>query len=262
MDALTPGPPTLRPAVGVNTDLLGSRSPCLRTSSLPIIPSPTTCRRPDAFLGFLRRAYRTTLPWPPVSRPVRHLGFASHSQARHDGRPNRVHFCYGLIVHLRLLSTPPRGDAVTFGYKVPEHPHRDSHPAVSMPLQAHECGGSPPLCISAALNGRGDGVAVHRNPSLGRATSPRADANYAKSLILHEVGAVPRRSRPRKDKQFHEQRSIAPGAAAAPARCRIFLSGEAGSQRPGPLRSVARRVRKSPPVPVIINVRGTPSLRI
>ena len=59
------------------------------------------------------------------------------SQARHNGRPNRVHLRYGLIVHLQLLSTPPRGDAVTFGYRVPEHSGKDLHPAGSMQLQAH-----------------------------------------------------------------------------------------------------------------------------
>ena len=34
---------------------------------------------------------------------------------------------YGLIVHLRLLPTPPRGDAVTIGYGVPEHAGKDFH---------------------------------------------------------------------------------------------------------------------------------------
>src|SRR6516165_2804487 len=68
---------------------------------------------------------------------VRHLGFAFGERARHDGRPNRVHLRYGLIVHLRLLSTPPHGDAVTFGYRAPDCPGRDFHPADSMQLQAH-----------------------------------------------------------------------------------------------------------------------------
>jgi hypothetical protein len=45
--------------------------------------------------------------------------------------------CFGLIVHLQLLSTPPRGDAVTFGYGMPEHPDKDLHLADSMHLQAH-----------------------------------------------------------------------------------------------------------------------------
>jgi hypothetical protein len=65
------------------------------------------------------------------------LDFAFWLQARHNGRPNRVHWYYGLIVHLRLLSTPPRGDAVTIGYGMPEHPGKDSHPADLMHLQAH-----------------------------------------------------------------------------------------------------------------------------
>ena len=77
-----------------------------------------------------------TLPCRPFGT-VRHLGFAIWQQARHDTRPNRVHFRYGLIVHLQLLSTPPRGDAVTFGYEMPEHPDKDFHPADSMHLQAH-----------------------------------------------------------------------------------------------------------------------------
>ena len=81
------------------------------------------------------------LTGPPCGgRPfgaVRQLGFAFPQQARHDGRPNRVHLRCGLIVHLRLLSTPPRGDAVTVGYGVPEHSGRDFHPADSMQLQAH-----------------------------------------------------------------------------------------------------------------------------
>ena len=65
------------------------------------------------------------------------MGFAFAEQARHNSRPNRVHLRYGLIVHLRLLSTPPRGDAVTFGYEVPEHFDEDLHLADSMQLQAH-----------------------------------------------------------------------------------------------------------------------------
>ena len=70
-------------------------------------------------------------------RVVRHLGFTFDEQARHDGRPNRVHLRSGLIVHLRLLSTPPRGDAVTISYGAPEYPGKDFHPADSMQLQAH-----------------------------------------------------------------------------------------------------------------------------
>ena len=73
---------------------------------------------------------------------VRHLGFAIGVQARHDGGPNRVYWYYGLIVHLRLLPTPPRGYAVTIGYGMPEHPGKYFHLADSMPLQAHTPAGS------------------------------------------------------------------------------------------------------------------------
>ena len=58
-------------------------------------------------------------PWSSASG----LGFAFCQQARHVIRPNRVHFdeqnarlCFGLVIHLQLLSTWPRGHAVTFGY--------------------------------------------------------------------------------------------------------------------------------------------------
>ena len=49
----------------------------------------------------------------------------------------------GLVVHLQLLSTPPRGDAVTFGYG-PESvcPGGTSHPPDSMNSQTH-CHGHP-----------------------------------------------------------------------------------------------------------------------
>ena len=85
---------------------------------------------------FLSRTYRTTSCGRPLGA-VRQLGFAFSQQARHDGWPNRVYLRYGLIVHLRLLSTPPRGDAVTIGYGMPEHPGKDSHLADSMHSQAH-----------------------------------------------------------------------------------------------------------------------------
>ena len=45
------------------------------------------------------------------------LDFTLNPQARRYARPNRVRLSYGLHVRLRLLSTPPRGDAVTFGYR-------------------------------------------------------------------------------------------------------------------------------------------------
>ena len=84
--------------------------------SLPIILSPSTPRRPDTFLGFAMPGLPYHVAAVAPSRVHAYLGFASATQARHDGWPNRVYLRYGLIVHLRLLPTPPHGDAVTSGY--------------------------------------------------------------------------------------------------------------------------------------------------
>lgn len=46
----------------------------------------------------------------------RGLGFAIRSQARRAILPNRVRFRFGPILHFQLLSTWPRGHAVTFSY--------------------------------------------------------------------------------------------------------------------------------------------------
>ncbi len=44
-------------------------------------------------------------------------GLRHWQQARQTTRPNRVHFRCGLAVRLPMLPTPPRGDAVSFGYR-------------------------------------------------------------------------------------------------------------------------------------------------
>ena len=137
MGALTPG----RPALRLTHEHRLDRRPglpvlCHQTFRSFRLQPPTVA--PTCFWGFLRRAYRTTGFVVALFRgPLRHLGFAIEEQARHDSRPNRVDLRYGLIVHLRLLSTPPRGDAVTVSYEVPEHSGKDLHPADSMHLQAH-----------------------------------------------------------------------------------------------------------------------------
>jgi hypothetical protein len=62
---------------------------------------------------------------PGTPTPVgseRQLGFAFSQQARRGHRPNRVWLPYGPVVRLRLLPTPSRDDAVTFGYKVQTEP--------------------------------------------------------------------------------------------------------------------------------------------
>jgi hypothetical protein len=65
----------------------------------------------------------------------RHQGFASHSQARQDSRPNRVRKRYGRGVHLGLLSTSPHEDAVTFGFRAPDQPWQGLPPCGFVSLQ-------------------------------------------------------------------------------------------------------------------------------
>ncbi len=64
------------------------------------------------------------------------LDFTLNPQARRYARPNRVRPSYGLHVRLRLLPTPPHGDAVTFGYQERASPEGLS-PLQSRLLQAH-----------------------------------------------------------------------------------------------------------------------------
>ena len=132
MGALTPGRPALRLTREHEHRLW--RHPGLPTFCHRVVRSfrlqpPTAV--PTCFWVFLGRAYRTTLPWSPLR------GHASFG-LRHDGRPNRFHLRYGLIVHLRLFPTPPRGNAVSVGFGVPKHPGKGFHPADSMQLQVHQ----------------------------------------------------------------------------------------------------------------------------
>ena len=48
----------------------------------------------------------------------RGLGFAFRVQARRNHQAESSSLFYRPLVHLRLLSTSPRGDAVTFSYKL------------------------------------------------------------------------------------------------------------------------------------------------
>ena len=100
--------------------LLMGQVSLLHVPALPTIPTPTTLTAPASLYG--RRSSPITLPFSsPGFPPAQHcwlagLGFAISLQARHRFRPNRVHLRFGLVVHLQLLSTWPRGHAVTFSY--------------------------------------------------------------------------------------------------------------------------------------------------
>lgn len=104
---------------------------------LPSIPSPTTPCRPDALSGVFRPSGLPSDAPCGHAEPSRvmRLGFR-HSLA---GSPRQqaesslrwltcVNLYYGLDVRLRLLPTPPFGDAVTIDYEVPDAPRRGLSP--------------------------------------------------------------------------------------------------------------------------------------
>jgi len=64
-------------------------------------------------------------------------GFAfSQPARRHYPAESSSLYC-APPVRLQLLPTPPRGDAVTFGYRALAYPDTDSHRAVCAPSRAH-----------------------------------------------------------------------------------------------------------------------------
>src|SRR5207249_3562451 len=100
----------------------------------------------------LSQGLRSTSPGPPFrphprdpsdGRFVSRLSAIGHSRLRlYPAGSPRVHAetgscSYGLAVRLQLLSTPPLGDAVTFGYKVTTHSDRDFHPADKASSRTH-----------------------------------------------------------------------------------------------------------------------------
>jgi hypothetical protein len=75
------------------------------------VPSPTTVRAPQHRFNTLPLS---SLGLPPVRRV-----WASPLASRLAGTLGRIAFVtYGPSVHLRLLSTPSRDDAVTFSYRL------------------------------------------------------------------------------------------------------------------------------------------------
>jgi hypothetical protein len=101
----------------------GRASP-LTASHLPNVPPPTTgCARSPLS--------------PPHQRDRLLPGFAMNELARRTHPAESSSSSYGPPVRLRLLPTPPRGDAVTFDFGAVTHPGADFHRAVTMPLRAH-----------------------------------------------------------------------------------------------------------------------------
>jgi hypothetical protein len=139
MSALTPVP---------GLELAGAAQvSLLHVSDLQSLPSPTTS--PPPLIAF------TPNPSAPGAFSLfASPGFAFRSQARQSARPYRVRFSYGRLLHLPLLPTPPRGDAVTFSYRpewaclkgtstLPARHARSRTTAGFQPAHDHEAGGTP-----------------------------------------------------------------------------------------------------------------------
>ena len=132
MDALTPVRPVLRLLIRQNerrpfngqVSLVHTARPSMHSVTKhltrPIIAFPLPAQRDGLPRSCGFRATRSRLrgfDQPGVSlrsRSELHFGSASSSLRAAESCSQT---CYGLHVRLGLLSTPPRGDAVTFGYR-------------------------------------------------------------------------------------------------------------------------------------------------
>ena len=109
--------------------------------------TPARVRFPCRHPRLLRTAFPTSRPQthhdalPSFASPcstgpvVSRLRHKSAGSPRHTAETGSL--AYGLSVRLRLLPTPPRGDAVTFGFGVMASPGADFHRADCAPSRAH-----------------------------------------------------------------------------------------------------------------------------
>ena len=174
MNALTPAHRSVPEVVSASSCL--SRCPILHRSldccvwlprpQFPRVVTDVMSRYPC----FLCCTFRPFCLQPPLAVPMLRLGFAASgvpSNASHHAESDRVvrpcvigfrhslagsprqqaesslrrltevNLYCGLDVRLRLLPTPPHGDAVTIGYEGPDVPGEDFHLANATTLQAH-----------------------------------------------------------------------------------------------------------------------------
>ena len=121
---------------------LGLQVSPLISPHLPGIPPPTTLCAPVS-LYTPSPAYRTYFG----------LRLGRRGSSPHTAESSSS--SCGLPVRLQLLSTPPHGDAVTFGYRALAYPDTDFHCANVAPSRAHSSreGGDPAATqVSAAVN--------------------------------------------------------------------------------------------------------------
>ncbi len=97
--------------------LVPARDPCLPSLNLPTVPSPTTrCHPRHLGLAFMPRLTARVSLASPLWGPGR-LGFRLSLAGSPQQLAESSSLTYGPVVRLRLLSTPPCGDAVTFDYR-------------------------------------------------------------------------------------------------------------------------------------------------
>jgi len=121
---------------------------------LPSVPSPPTEYRPCGGNALL-----PPQAWPPIRLGGYRRGFgfravpAVSSVVSSSDRDSPLDSSvYGLSLHFQLLSTLPRGDAVTFSYWRLAPPERDFHPlALAAPKRTRAGGTPPPRVIPAAF---------------------------------------------------------------------------------------------------------------
>ena len=114
---------TMRALTPVRHHLPGQVSPLI-SIHLPDVPSPNIKCSPLVVL--------TAIPTQKVIFRFRHKPEGSPPHPTESGSSS-----YGLPVRFRLLSTPPRGDAVTFSFGVMAYSDKDFHPADESPSRAH-----------------------------------------------------------------------------------------------------------------------------
>lgn len=98
-------------------------------------PSPRAAGLPACLATPTQHCASSHVMYPSIAlhaktqRTGRVSGFALREEARRHIPPNRVRYPAHCQFAIRLLPTPPRSDAVTFGYRVLACPDTDSHRA-------------------------------------------------------------------------------------------------------------------------------------
>ena len=178
--------------------------PCLLlqpfATTMALTPAP---RHPGLQVSPLISLHLPSIPPPatlcaPVSLYTPSPAYRTYFGLRLERRGSSPHTAEssssscGLPVRLQLLSTPPRGDAVTFGYRVLAYPDTDFHCADVAPSRAHSPAlRAPPLCRCAertadlVLQSRWN--AAHQNPPPERKGSEQKGSG----LVLQYRNARP-----------------------------------------------------------------------